>query len=110
MAPICQTDKVTPLDDAPLCPLCVRPIPPDVPQSLHHLIPKSKGGRKSETVLLHEICHKEIHAALKESEIARNYATIAALKEQPRLAKFIEWVAKRPPEFASVLPGPRRNR
>jgi hypothetical protein len=29
----------------PTCPICLRPIPPDVPQSLHHLIPKLKGGK-----------------------------------------------------------------
>jgi len=29
----------------PICALCGRPIPPDVAQSLHHLIPKLKGGK-----------------------------------------------------------------
>ena len=29
----------------PTCPLCLRPIPPDVPQSLHHLVPRLKGGK-----------------------------------------------------------------
>ena len=89
----------------PTCPLCGRPIPADVLQSQHHLVPKSKGGRKSETVLLHDICHREIHSSLKETEIARTYNTIAALRAHPRLAKFIDWVAKRPPEFTSVVPG-----
>ena len=28
----------------PICPLCGRPIPPDVRQSWHHLVPKLKGG------------------------------------------------------------------
>ena len=36
----------------PICPLCLRIIPPDVPQSLHHLIPKLKGGKKGPTILL----------------------------------------------------------
>ena len=35
------------------CPLCLRPIPPGVPQSRHHLIPKLRGGKGGETVLLH---------------------------------------------------------
>ena len=43
----------------PICPLCERPIPEDVPQSLHHLIPRSKGGKGGETVLLHHQCHKK---------------------------------------------------
>lgn len=94
----------------PLCPLCGRPIPPGVPQSLHHLVPKLKGGKGGPTVLLHQICHSEIHATLTEAELARTYATIDALRAHPRLAKFIAWVGKRPPEFRSKVPGKRRRR
>jgi hypothetical protein len=89
---------------APLCPLCLRPIPEDVPQSQHHLIPRAKGGKGSATVLLHHICHKEIHATLSESELARTFNTVDKLREHPRLATFMDWVAKRPPEFISRVP------
>ena len=94
----------------PICPLCERPIPPKARQSLHHLIPKLKGGKGGPTVLLHQICHNEIHAALTEAELAREYNTIEALRAHPRLAKFIAWVARRPPGFHSTSPGPRRRR
>lgn len=94
----------------PVCPLCGRPIPDGVPQSLHHLIPKLKGGKGGPTVLLHDICHREIHATLSEAELARDYSTPEALKTHPRLAKFIAWVQKRPPGFRSHVPGKRRKR
>lgn len=94
----------------PICPLCDRPIPAEVKQSLHHLIPRLKGGKGGPTVLLHHICHREIHAALTEAELARDYATIAALRRHPRLDKFIRWVRKRPPGFLSKVPGGRRKR
>ena len=32
----------------PTCPLCLRPIPPGVPQSRHHLVPKLRGGKGGE--------------------------------------------------------------
>ncbi len=94
----------------PICPLCRRPIPPDAKQSQHHLIPKLKGGKGGETVLLHQICHNEIHATLTEAELARDYATIEALRAHPRLEKFVAWIAKRPPGFHSKTPGRRRKR
>lgn len=96
--------------DPPICALCRRPIPADVPQSQHHLVPKLKGGKGGATVLLHAICHAEIHATLGEADLARDYATIEALRGHPRLARFIDWVARRPPGFRSRVPGPRRKR
>ena len=57
------------MDDS-ICPLCLRSIPANVAQSKHHLIPKLKGGKTGETVLLRHICHKEIHASLTEAELA----------------------------------------
>ncbi len=95
--------------DDPICPLCLRPIPADVPQSLHHLTPKLRGGKGGPTVLMHHICHKEVHAALSEAELARRYNTPEALRSHPRLARFAAWVARRPPAFLSKVPG-RRGR
>lgn len=95
-------------ENQPICSLCWRPIPKDAPQSRHHLIPKLKGGKNGNTVLLHHICHKEIHASLSEAELARDYNTPEDLRAHPRLAKFIRWVQKRPPQFTSRVPGKRR--
>jgi len=97
-------------DAPPICPLCLREIPPEVPQSRHHLTPKLKGGKGGPTVLLHHICHKEIHATLSEAEIARSYATVEALRGHPHLAKFFRWVAKRPADFNARSTGNRRGR
>ncbi|MEP4248163.1 HNH endonuclease [Tateyamaria sp.] len=94
----------------PLCPLCLRPIPPDAPQSVHHLIPKLKGGKGGPTVLMHHICHHEVHAALTEAELARSFNTAEQLRSHPQLAKFAAWVAKRPASFASKVPRNRRKR
>lgn len=94
----------------PICPLCHRPIPPEARQSVHHLIPKLKGGKGGPTVRLHHICHREIHAALTEVELAREWNTPERLRAHPKLAKFIAWVAKRPPTFHAPSAGGRRKR
>lgn len=94
----------------PICPLCQRPIPPTARQSQHHLLPRLKGGKGGPTVLLHQICHNEIHATLTEAELARDYRTIDALRAHPRLAAFIKWVSKRPPAFHRRSAGARRKR
>ncbi|UZD90919.1 HNH endonuclease [Cognatishimia activa] len=94
----------------PICPLCLRPIPADAKQSHHHLIPRLKGGKGGPTVLLHQICHNEIHATFTETELAREFNTIEALRSHERIAKFIAWITKRPATFHSRTPGPRRKR
>ncbi len=97
--------------DIPTCPLCLRPIPPGVPQSLHHLIPKLHGGKGGPVVLSHQICHSEIHASLTETELARHFSSIEALRAHPRLVRFIDWVARRPAAFNARVPkaGGRRK-
>lgn len=96
-------------EESVTCPLCGRPIPPGTRQSRHHLVPRLRGGKGGATVLLHQICHNEIHATLSETELAREFNTIEALRAHPRLAGFIAWVRRRPPGFHAPTPGPRRG-
>lgn len=66
----------------------------------HHLVPKSQGGR--ETVSLHRVCHRKIHAELTERELRDNYTTVEALRGHPAIAAFVRWVAGKPPEFTKA--------
>lgn len=94
----------------PVCPLCLRPIPAEAKQSKHHLTPKLKGGAHGPTILIHQICHNEIHATLTEAELAREFNTPEALRAHPRLGAFFSWVAKKPPTFHKRSVGGRRKR
>jgi len=80
-----------------LCPLCDRPMVAGPSLDQHHPVPRSRGGR--ETVIMHKICHRAIHAMLSERELAEEFSTFGALKMHPMLAQFIAWVKKRPPEY-----------
>jgi hypothetical protein len=93
-----------------VCPLCGRQIAE--PSNRHHLIPISKGGKNTPTILLHKICHDKIHAVLNESELKRNYNTIKKLQQHPEIQKFIGWVLKKEPGFydKSVKSNERRIR
>ena len=82
---------------AALCPLCCRPLAH--PYNRHHLMPLSKGGRGTTTVLLHKICHDKIHSAFTEMELKRHYNTIEKLRAQEEIASFLPWVAKKEPQF-----------
>ncbi len=77
------------------CPICLRPL--GTRREKHHLVPKSEGGR--ETVEVHPICHRKIHAVLSARELATGYASAEALRAHPEIARFAGWVAKRPPDF-----------
>lgn len=75
------------------CALCDREIPPAL-RDAHHLIPKSKGGVV--TVLMHRACHKQIHALFTETELAKKYSSVEALRTQSEIARFICWVKQKP--------------
>lgn len=79
-----------------VCPLCERTIPP--PQrDAHHLVPKSHGG--TQTVVLHRICHRQIHALFTETELARQFNSVNALKCHEQMTRFINWVKEKPGDF-----------
>lgn len=80
-----------------ICPLCKREMA--VPCNLHHLIPKSKGGKNTPTILLHKICHDKIHAVFTETELKRNYNTIEKLQDNEEMQKFIQWLQNKEPAF-----------
>ena len=80
-----------------ICPLCKRELAP--PFNRHHLIPISKGGKNTTTILLHKVCHDKIHAVFKEIELKRYYNTIERIQENESIAGFIKWVQKKEPVY-----------
>ena len=81
--------------EALACWLCERPIGTRL--QWHHTVPKSKKGR--ETVPVHPICHKTIHMLFTNAELARHGTDRSYLLANPELAKFIDWISGKPPDF-----------
>lgn len=80
--------------EAAHCALCARPLGTRV--EWHHPVPRSEGGR--ETVPLHPICHRTIHASCTNRELAR-MGSVAALRDHAGIAAFLRWIADKPPDF-----------
>ena len=83
----------------PPCWLCGRPTGSDV--VWHHPIPKSRGGR--ETVPMHPICQNMLITSFTNSELERHGMDAASLLDDPAVAKFVAWVAKKDPDFNAPL-------
>ena len=79
----------------PVCALCERPLGARV--EWHHVVPRSEGGR--ETVPVHPICHRTIHATLPNAALARDYAALDVLRGHEGIARYLRWIADKPPDF-----------
>ncbi|MEN7537004.1 HNH endonuclease [Aurantiacibacter flavus] len=77
------------------CWLCGRSLGHKVQQ--HHLVPKAKKGKA--TVPVQPICHRAIHAHATNGELARMEGSHAELMQQEGIARFVGWVADKPPDF-----------
>ncbi len=77
------------------CALCGRVLGRRVER--HHVRPKGEGGR--DTVPVHPICHRAIHANLSNSDLARGYPDMDSLRAHPGIARFLVWVADKRPDF-----------
>ena len=77
------------------CSLCARPL--GAKTEWHHVVPKSEGGR--DTVPVHPICHRTIHAAVSNADLARVYADLESLRAREDMARFLAWITDKPADF-----------
>lgn len=91
------------VEDAPAeiisCWLCARPTGKTI--VWHHPVPKSRGGR--DVVPMHSICQQTLIANFTNSELQRNGMDVEALLAHPNVRKFVDWVAKKDPDFTATI-------
>jgi hypothetical protein len=79
------------------CWLCKRPIGKTM--VWHHPVPKSRGGR--DVVPMHPICQQTVTANFTNSELQRHGIDVEGLLANAAIRKFIDWVAKKDPDFTA---------
>ena len=67
----------------------------------HHPVPKSRGGR--DTVPVHPICQNMLITTFTNSELQRYGLDADLLRADPRIEKFVGWVANKEPDFNAPL-------
>jgi 5-methylcytosine-specific restriction enzyme A len=80
----------------------------------HHLLPRQKGGKAGDRVPMCRPCHKQIHATFSNTQLAREYVTIQALRQAEAIQPFLRWIRRQHPSrsFRTVQSSahPRRGR
>lgn len=88
------------------CELCERTVPSRL-LTLHHLIPKQKGGKAEHRSPLCRPCHKQVHATFSNTELVQKFSDIPSLRSAPQLQPFLNWIRKQKPDrnFKTALCG-----
>lgn len=81
------------------CWLCGRPTGSTI--VWHHPVPKSRGGR--DVVPMHPICQKTLITNFTNSELQRHGMDVEGLLADPKVRKFVDWVANKDPDFNAAI-------
>ena len=73
------------------CELCRREVER---RTVHHLIPKARGGRFGPTALLCPTCHRQLHALFSETTLAQELHSIELLRANPQVNNYLRWMRK----------------
>jgi len=101
MARELKNSMSSPSNEHGFCILCGR----STNLTFHHLIPRKLHRRNffrkhfsrddlNRGIDICRACHNGIHALYSEMELAKKYASLEALREDPALARHVAWVAK----------------
>lgn len=52
---------------------------------------------------MHPICQQTLTANFTNSELQRHGTNVAGLLDNPNVRKFVDWVAKKDPDFTATI-------
>ena len=73
------------------CELCHREVDR---YTVHHLVPRARGGRLGPTARLCPTCHRQVHAMFSEATLAQKLYSIDLLRANPQVSSYLKWVRK----------------
>lgn len=73
------------------CELCFRESPR---LTVHHLIPRARGGRFGPKTQLCSTCHRQLHALFSESTLAQELNSLEAIRLNPQMAGHLKWARR----------------
>jgi len=80
-----------------ICPMCEREM---YYSSDHHLVPKCRGGKRGDNMMLIcRDCHEAIHAIFSNKELESDYNDVDSLLSNEKLAKTIKFISKQNPQY-----------
>lgn len=77
--------------DAGICELCERAVERF---TVHHLVPRARGGNHGPTALLCPTCHRQVHAMFSVTTLAGELYSVRLLRANPRVVDFLRWMRK----------------
>ncbi|ETT63324.1 hypothetical protein C173_23552 [Paenibacillus sp. FSL R7-277] len=90
------------------CELCGRS---PLVTTVHHLIPREKGGSLLPTALLCKACHRQIHALYTNSDlVVLGLTTLERLRSDPQIAAYLKWIMRQAPGSEPKLRKSKRVR
>lgn len=78
-------------EDNLACELCLRE--PDN-FTVHHLVPRSQGGKLGPKAQLCPTCHRQLHALFSEATLAKELQSLEQIRANPEMAGYLNWVKK----------------
>ena len=84
-------DSLRTRDGTTVCELCRREVDR---YTVHHLIPRAKGGRFGPTAKLCSTCHRQLHALFSEATLAQELYSIPLLRANPQVNSYLRWMRK----------------
>ena len=73
------------------CELCLREAER---YTVHHLVPRAKGGRFGPKAKLCPTCHRQLHALFSEAMLAKELYSIDLIRANPQMSEYLRWARR----------------